>query len=381
MIRLLSLAVLAGFSFQDAGDAASEKAKLHEELAKAAEKVADQLLKWKSWDEARAFLDVVRAKSDARAEALDKLLAKTEKQTSGWEWDRRTSELVKEFGKERAKKFYAFARAWKEKDAEASRWTDAEGEILDDLLDYLKAYGRLCQVRSQHGLPKTRFDWKLSVPAVWHAKYIQLYPNDEAEVEGKKGYTPEGKSCESNSIANHGKALVRLLEDASQGPFDRIYVLNPGLLRIGIGQAGASTLASVIDVESGVGNLGTPTELASPPDGAIDVPLTGTDTFLNIVPGKSLKELGFPISLILFNPDSKVREVKTKLTDNNRKELSHHVSTPEKPALPDEYPNNRNAILIVANAPLKPNTTYQVTVEFSEKGEPKKRVWSFTTKR
>ena len=88
---------------------------------------------------------------------------------------------MKAFGSERAKKFFAFAKTWKEKDAEASRWTGAEAEILDDLLDYVKAYARLTQVRANYELPKTRFDWKLSVPAVWHAKYMLQNPKDAQE--------------------------------------------------------------------------------------------------------------------------------------------------------------------------------------------------------
>ena len=76
-----------------------------------AEGAGDQLIKLKSWDEARAFLELIRAKSDARSEALDKLIAKTGKQTSGLKWDAKSSDLIKSFGSERAKKFFAFARA------------------------------------------------------------------------------------------------------------------------------------------------------------------------------------------------------------------------------------------------------------------------------
>ena len=380
MIRLLSLAVLAGFSFQDAGDdAAAEKAKLHEELAKAAEKVADQLQKWKSWDEARAFLDVVRAKSDARAEALDKLLAKTEKQTSGWEWDRRTSELVKEFGKERAKKFYAFARAWKERDAEASRWTDAEGEILDDVLDYLKAYGRLCQVRAQHALPKTRFDWKLSVPAVWHAKYILLNPDDDGEIEGKKGYTPLGKLAGTRSVSISSKNLPEIMHGLSHSPFRRNYILNPEFEATGLGQARGSGTASVVDVETGLNAKDTLTKIVtSPHDNSTGVPISGYEDDAPIVSGQSLSELGYPISVIFYDPQIRVSDVKARVSDKN-KDIDVHLSTPENPALPEVYPTNRNTILLVPKAKLRNSTKYAVTIKYTIKGETKQISWTFTT--
>src|SRR5688500_14643590 len=122
MVRSIAAMLACAFLVQDPADAGSEKSKLHEDLAVAAEGIGDQLIKLKSWDEARAFLELIRAKSDARADALDKLIAKTEKQTSGLKWDAKSSDLIKSFGAERAKKFFAFARDWKEKDAEAARW-------------------------------------------------------------------------------------------------------------------------------------------------------------------------------------------------------------------------------------------------------------------
>ncbi|HKS16759.1 MAG TPA: hypothetical protein VJU16_05565, partial [Planctomycetota bacterium] len=194
----LAAAFLAACLVQEGGDAASEKARLHDELASSALEAGEQLIKLKAWDEARAFLELIRAKSDARAEALDKLIAKTDKQTSGLKWDAKSSDLVKAFGSERAKKFFAFAKARKEKDAEAARWTEAEAEILDDLLDYVKAYARLTQIRAHYELPKTRFDWKLSVPAVWHAKYLLHNPKDAQELEGKTGYSKEGNTSGRN---------------------------------------------------------------------------------------------------------------------------------------------------------------------------------------
>lgn len=378
MIRLLSLVVLAGFFVQDAADSAVEKAKLHEELAKGAEKVADQLLKWKSWDEARAFLDVVRAKSDARAEALDKLLAKTEKQTSGWEWDRRTSELIKEFGKERAKKFYAFARAWKEKDAEASGWTDAEGEILDDLLDYLKSYGRLCQVRSQHALPKTRFDWKLSVPAVWHAKYLVKNPDDDGEIEGKPGYTPEGRATSSKSITNTSKHLLSMFDEVYHSPFMRGYLLRPSLIRIGLAQSGATSTSSVLDVESATeAALDKDIVIPCPFDKASNVPTKGPTTKA-LYNGKLLSELGYPITLTFFDPDAKVTDVKARLVDV-KGSLDIHLSSPEEPAIPDKYPSNGNAVLLIPKDPLRPNTKYSVEVHYAIKGQKSSFSWTFST--
>ncbi|HTF57085.1 MAG TPA: Ig-like domain-containing protein [Planctomycetota bacterium] len=381
MMRGWVAAILGLLLVQDGGDGAAEKAKLDEELAKAAEPVAEQLLKWKSWDEARAFLEVIRAKSDARAESLDKLISKTDKQTSGWEWDRRTCELIKQFGKERAKKFYAFARAWKEKDAKLSKWTDTEGEIVDDLVDYTRSYGRLSQVRSQFGLPITRIDWKLSVPALWHARYKLQNPNDQTEIEGKPAYTAEGRKAGTNSISSRAESLSELLEGVVHGPFHRNYALHPGLATIGFGQVRGNDTASVIDVESGMQPVDpTISILLVPRDKATDVPTGGYDDNVRIVEGKSMKDLGYPVSLIFYDPIARVTDVKARIHESNR-EIDMHLSTPEAPALPSKYPNNRNTILLIPKSRLKPNTTYSVSVQYNLKGQTVKTEWSFKTGR
>jgi len=381
MGRSLLAAILGALLLQDGGDPAAEKAKLDEELAKAAEPVAEQLLKWKSWDEARAFLEVIRAKSDARAESLDKLIARTDKQSSGWEWDRRTTELLKQFGKERAKKFYAFARAWKEKDADISRWSDAEAEILDELIDYTKSYGRLCQIRNQFGLPNTRIDWRLSVPALWHARYKLQNPNDQTEIEGKAAFTTEGKKAGANSISSRAESLSELLEGIIHGPFHRNYALNPGLKTIGFGQARGSEASSVIDVESGVQPSDPTLQIVQvPKDKSANVPTGGYDDNLSVVEGKSMKDLGYPVSLIFYDPAARVTDVRARIQEGTR-EVEIHLSTPESPALPNKYPNNKNTVLLVPRTRLKPNTTYNVSVQYNMRGEAAKAEWSFKTGR
>src|SRR5262245_38235355 len=256
MWRATAAIILCAFSFQETRDPAGEKAKLHEELAASAEDTGQQLLKLKAWDEARAFLELIRAKSDARGDALDKLIAKTDKQTSGLKWEAKPSDLIKSYGGERAKKFLAFAKEWKEKDPEASRWTEAEGRILDDLLDYVKAYARLTQIRAHYELPKTRFDWKLSVPAVWHADYKRMNPKHSLESESANGYTVEGSNAARNSITSPDESISTLVEGLIHTPFHRNYILHPGLLRAGLGQSNDKSSIGVIDVKTGLSREG-----------------------------------------------------------------------------------------------------------------------------
>ena len=379
MLRSTAAALAIALLVQDSATSDSEKSKLHDELAASALDTGEQLIKLKAWDEARAFLELVRAKSDARAEALDKLIAKTDKQTSGLRWDAKSSDLVKAFGSERAKKFFAFAKAWKEKDAEAARWTQAEGEILDDLLDYVKAYARLTQIRAHYELPKTRFDWKLSVPAVWHARYKLLNPSDAREIEGKAGFTREGQATATNSVSSARESISDLVESIGQAPFYRNYLLNPRLIATGLGQVKGARLASVVDVETGLSEQKTGlTSLAVPKRNASSVPVTGYDDYTPIFGGKTMRQLGYPISLIFFDPTIRPKDVTGRLS-LNMKDVEVYVSTPESPFGASITPSHKNTILLVPKTPLQPNAEYKVTIRYREKGEEQVVEWTFRT--
>ena len=379
MVRSIAAALACALLVQDPSDAVSEKSKLHEELAVAAEGTGDQLIKLKSWDEARAFLELIRAKSDARSDALDKLIAKTDKQTSGLKWDSKSSDLIKSFGSERAKKFFAFARAWKEKDPEAARWTQAEGEILDDLLDYVKAYARLTQIRAHYELPKTRFDWKLSVPAVWHAEYKRLNPNDGKELEDNEGYTREGKKAGECSITSRGESITDQLEGIVHGPFHRTMILNPSLMTTGFGQSKGPRVGSVVDVLSGLKQAESfPKPLAIPSNNSTDVPPAGFDDNIQIVKDRSSKEMGYPISLTFFDPAMKPTNVKATLQES-LKSVDFYLSTPEEPAIPKRYPNNRNSILLIPKNKLQTNTAYKVKITCLVQGDSATFEWEFRT--
>jgi hypothetical protein len=381
MWRIGSALILGSLLFQDADDAAAQKARLHDNLAASAVAAGDQLLKLKAWDEARAFLELIRAKSDARAEALDKLIARTEKQSSGLKWDAKSSDLIQTFGADQAKPFQAFARAWKEKDPEASRWTEAEGRILGDLLDYVKAYARLTQIRAHYELPKTRFDWKLSVPAVWHAGYVVQHPQDAQEIAGKDGYTTEGSIAGRNSVSNHAESLNDLLEAVIHAAFHRIYLFHPNLTRTGFGQAQGNTIGSVIDVHSAIAKRSqTEMVLCTPKDRANDVPVSGYDDHTKIVPGKSMKDLGYPISLIFYDPQVPIHSVRARLTTEMRA-VEVYASSPDQPALPNRYPTNKNSILLIPKERLRPKCTYTVSIEYETANARHKREWSFTTGR
>ena len=381
MARVVVMSLLLLGFHQDGGDAASEKARLHEGLATAAVGVGEQLIKSKAWDEARAFLELIRAKSDARAEALDKLIAKTEKQASGLKWDAKSSDAIKSFGAERAKGFFAYAKSWKEKDAEAARWTEAEAEILDDLLDYVKAYARLSQIRAHYDLPKTRFDWKLSVPAYWHAEYKRLNPKDGKELEGNDGYSIEGKNSGEHSITSRGESLTNLIEGIIHGPFQRTMAFNPFLVRTGFGQSNGNRAGSVIDVLSGlVSSDSSVAPLAIPSNNSTNVPPAGFDDNVAVIQDRSMRDLGYPISLTFFDNTKQPTEVKAKLLEAF-KEVEIYLSTPEQPALPKKYPTNKNSILLIPKSKLKENTEYNVWVSYNLLGLPTTKQWRFKTGR
>jgi hypothetical protein len=379
---LRGLAALAfALAIQDAPAPGADKSTLHEDLATSAAAVGEQLIKLKSWDEARAFLELIRAKSNARAEALDRVLAKTEKQTSGLKWDAKSSDLIKAFGADQAKKFQAFAAACKETDAQASRWTQAEGEILDNLLDYVKAYARLTQIRAHYELPKTRFDWKLSVPAVWHAEYKRLNPSDGKEIDGNPGYSSEGKRAGERSITSRGESLTDHLEAILHGPFHRTMILSPFLDFTGFGQSSGAKPGSVIDVFSGLKPpQGQTVPLAIPCHNSTNVPPSAFDDNLAVIKDRSMKDMGYPISLTFYDATAHPKGVKARLL-KSLKEIECFLSTPEEPALPKRYPNNRNSILLIPKARLEDNSEYNVKISYTLNDKSSSYEWSFRTGR
>jgi hypothetical protein len=115
--------------------------------------------------------------------------------------------------------------------------------------------------------------------------------------------------------------------------------------------------------------------LPIPRNRATEVPTSGYDDHTRLENGKSMKEMGYPVSLVFYNPTIRPKDVKA-LIRADLKEVEIQTSTPEAPALPKRYPTNKNAIVLLPRLPLKPKTTYSVVVECSIGGERCKTEWS-----
>ena len=89
------------------------------------------------------------------------------------------------------------------------------------------------------------------------------------------------------------------------------------------------------------------------------------------------EKAGFPVTAT-FREIVKVTEATATLKDATGAEVPVWLSTPEKTAQPQ---GQRNTVGLIAQDPLKPATTYTVTVEAKVDGKPWKKVWKFTTKK
>lgn len=110
-----------------------------------------------------------------------------------------------------------------------------------------------------------------------------------------------------------------------------------------------------------------------------NVPLAKTPDpeFPDPTPESKDKKAGFPIT-VCFRPYGTVRNVTSTLTDGAGKEVPFWLSSPEKPANP--LPGSqRNTVGLIPKLPLKPNSTYTVTVNAQVGGEPWTQTWSFST--
>jgi hypothetical protein len=88
------------------------------------------------------------------------------------------------------------------------------------------------------------------------------------------------------------------------------------------------------------------------------------------------KKLGYCVTAI-FPPGAKVENAEATLLGPNSATLEAWVSTPSRPAT--DRALQMNTVCIIAKAPLRPQTSYTVTVTATVDGRELWRTWRFTT--
>jgi hypothetical protein len=170
--------------------------------------------------------------------------------------------------------------------------------------------------------------------------------------------------------------------------YHRLPLLHPRLQKIGLGYAEARDFrfrAVVLDVLSSVSAAPAAPRskieaVIFPADKQKSVPCLfdfGSPEVPNPIPDNGdAREAGYPIT-VAFPEDAQVENVEVIVKGARGKEVPAWVSTPVRPALPSM--RQPGTICAITKGPLRPSTTYAVTVSATVNGTPWSRTWRFTT--
>jgi uncharacterized protein YkwD len=244
------------------------------------------------------------------------------------------------------------------------------------VLEQVKGY------RKEAGLEPVALDAALTKNCQAHADYLARNAGDPgiqglgAHDEDPKlpGYSVAGHQAGRASDIYFGPDPEAAVDFWMASLFHRVPLLAPELKRIGYAVAGAGgERVAVLNVHSGHG-IGRP--VFCPADGQKDVPLAyHPGERPDPIPESKGKKAGYPIS-VGFPAGAAVKDAAAKLLDADGKEVSIWLSSPEQSV---DTGLQRNTACLVAQEPLRPKTTYTVTVRARLDGEEWKKTWSFTT--
>jgi uncharacterized protein YkwD len=260
----------------------------------------------------------------------------------------------------------AWARAWSFKTGEDDREALAAEVVAS-----------INRCRADAGLAPVRLDAELSAGCAAHARYVERNRQEPAlqgaglhdEAPKLPGYSAAGREAARRSDVHLDATLPTAQVDDLMGTtFRRAALLDPRLRRVGFGSAdGGRGRVYVLDLIRGRGD----DPVLYPADGQRAVPLTGLDR----PPGDRAAPAGFPIT-VTFPAAVAVRQVRGTLRDAEGREVGVWLTDPEHPANPALQ---RQTVCLVPRRPLRPGTTYEVTVSASAGGRPWRRSWHFTT--
>ena len=244
---------------------------------------------------------------------------------------------------------------------------------------------RLNAHRKAAGLEPVVADPSLSKGCAAHAAYL-VQNVDQPSAQGLglhaeeaklPGYTKEGERAGKASVIYLGKEGADAVEGWMGSLLHRIPLLQSRLKKVGYGVArgGPAKSTVVLDATNGLGAGKDAPFVVYPADGQKDVPRAFVEEIPDPIPGSVDKKAGYPVTVI-FAEGALVKDVKASLKDGNGKDVPFWLSSPEKPAAADYQ---RNTVGLIAEEPLKPETTYTVAVAARVTGKPWLKTWTFTT--
>jgi hypothetical protein len=251
--------------------------------------------------------------------------------------------------------------------------------------DSAPALERLNAHRKAAGLEPVVADPSLSKGCAAHAAYLVKNVDQpsaqglglHAEEAKLPGYTKEGERAGKASVIFLGKEGPDAVEGWMGSLLHRIPLLQSRLKKVGYGVArgGPAKSTVVLDSTNGMSAGKDAPFVVYPADGQKDVPRAFVEEIPDPIPGSVDKKAGYPVTVI-FSEGALVKDVKASLKDADGKEVPFWLSSPEKPAAADYQ---RNTVGLIAEDPLKPETTYTVAVSARVTGKPWLKTWSFTT--
>jgi uncharacterized protein YkwD len=252
-----------------------------------------------------------------------------------------------------------------------------------------KVLDRLNEVRKAAGVGPVKMDAKMSAACAAHAKYVMKHfdhlNRNGISVHGEdpkmEGYSKDGHEAGKASDIHYVEP-VAALDGWIASVYHRIPLFNADLQKVGLGYeqgSGNPPWVVCLDVLTGLPPLGEDRAkvVMYPVDRQTNVPLEFGGERPTPIPDDKDGKAGFPITAT-FREIVEVKDATATLKEKgSNAEIPVWLATPEKSPQPA---GQRNSISLVPQDPLKPGTTYVVTVSALLDGKTKwTKTWSFTT--
>lgn len=228
--------------------------------------------------------------------------------------------------------------------------------------------------------PAVGLDVELSDGCRAHAEYLVRHPEmaarwpdaHEENPEHSEWTAPGAWAGGHSVIAPGGGDGVEAIDQWMGTFYHRTPLLDPGLLRVGLGQ---SRDVVVLDSGSMVTFCNETWHVGWPHAGATDVPTRFVPELPNPVPGEDQSRFGYPITLqVGVRADGSEAQAEMRLLDGNEV-VPCWYSTPQKPTYAELAPPG--AFCLIPKAHLRPSTTYTVEARFPRENNELR--WTFRT--
>jgi hypothetical protein len=194
------------------------------------------------------------------------------------------------------------------------------------------------------------------------------------------GYTEEGEKSGKFSNVVETVDPVNLVDWCMASLFHRVPVLDPKLTKVGFGYAKGGKLGGYVVLDTVTSREGkeAATPIIYPIDKQKEVPLLfAQGENPSPIPEGKPDKAGYPVT-VFFALDAEVKLVSASLKDSAKKDVPVWLSSPDMPAA-GRKDYQRNTICLIPQAPLRPNTSYTITVKALVDKQEWSKTWSFST--